>query len=314
MRIVFMGTPDFAAIHLKKLIDNNFNIVGVFSQPDKPKGRGKKLLPTPVKIIAQENNIPVFQPKSVNVKSGFEALKKLNPDIIITVAYGKILKKNVINLPKLGCWNVHASLLPRYRGAAPIQRALENGETKTGISIFKIVEALDAGPIAYIKETPIYLEDNFESLYNRLAKIGSESLLEFLINFEKYTKKLIFQDDLKATYANKISVEDTYINWFESNEKVFNKIRAYDPIPGAKCLLNEQIIKLFDVSLGSIETDIPGKILNINKTGAEVSTGKGSIKIRKIQFPGKKAVNIIDAFNGRKIKIGDILKNIKRGE
>ncbi|MBM7559596.1 methionyl-tRNA formyltransferase [Marinitoga litoralis] len=312
MRIVFMGTPDFAAIHLKKLIENDFNIIGVFSQPDKPKGRGKKLQPTPVKIVAQEYNLPIFQPNSVNLKSGFESLKELNPDIIITVAYGKILKEKVINLPKYGCWNVHASLLPKYRGAAPIQRAIENGENKTGISIFKIVEELDAGPIAYIKETPIYMEDNFESLYNRLAEIGSESLIDFLNNFDQYTKKLIYQDDSQATYANKITNEDTYINWFDDNFKVFNKIRAYDPIPGSKCEYNGEIIKLFKAKLHSSDTDLPGKILEIDKDGAIISTGNGSIKVEKIQFPGKKAINFIDALNGRKIKVGDTLKNIRK--
>ncbi|KLO24199.1 methionyl-tRNA formyltransferase [Marinitoga sp. 1197] len=314
MRIVFMGTPDFAAIHLKKLIDYKFNVVGVFSQPDKPKGRGQKLIPTPVKIIALENNIPIFQPKSVNLKLGYESLEKLNPDIIITVAYGKILKDKVINLPKFGCWNIHASLLPKYRGAAPIQRAIENGETKTGISIFKIVKELDAGPIAYMKELPIYMEDNFESVYNRLAKLGSESLIEFLNNFEIYSKKLIYQNDNEATYASKITIEDTYINWYNENIKVFNKIRAYDPIPGAKCELNGQIVKVFNASLGTSKNDIPGKVLSIDKYGAEISVGSGSIKIGKIQFPGKKAVKIIDAYNGRKIKIGDIFKNIKRGD
>ncbi|GAB6190066.1 methionyl-tRNA formyltransferase [Marinitoga arctica] len=313
MKIVFMGTPDFAAIHLKKLIKNNFNVIGVFSQPDKPKGRGKKVIPTPVKIIAQEYNLPVFQPKSINLKSGFESLKNLNPDIIITVAYGKILKEKVINLPKYGCWNVHASLLPKYRGAAPIQRAIENGETKTGISIFKIVEELDAGPIAYIKETPIYLEDNFETLYNRLASLGSDVLIEFLRNFNTFTKNLIYQNDKEATYANKITIEDTYINWHETNEKVFNKIRAYDPIPGAKSEFNGQIIKLFDVSLNNLQNDIPGKILKIDKNGAIISTGHGTIRVKKIQFPGKKVMNFFDAFNGRKINIGDILKNIKKG-
>lgn len=309
-----MGTPDFAAIHLKRLIEEKFNIVGVFSQPDKPKGRGKKIIPTPVKIIAEENNIPVFQPKSVNLKLGYESLKELSPDIIITVAYGKILKEKVIKLPKYGCWNVHASLLPKYRGAAPIQRALENGEKETGISIFKIVEKLDAGPIAYIKKTPIYLEDNFESLYNRLAKIGSESLVEFLNKFDKYTEKLIYQDDSMATYADKVTNEDTYIDWFDTNERVFNKIRAYDPIPGAKCELNDQIIKLYGASLSNMKNDVPGKILSIDKEGMEVFTGQGSVKIKRIQFPGKKIINVIDAYNGRKIKVGDILKNIKRGE
>jgi methionyl-tRNA formyltransferase len=309
-----MGTPDFAAIHLKKLIEEKFNIVGVFSQPDKPKGRGKKIIPTPVKIVAEENNIPVFQPKSVNLKSGYESLKALNPDIIITVAYGKILKEKVIELPKYGCWNVHASLLPKYRGAAPIQRALENGEKETGISIFKIVEKLDAGPIAYIKKTPIYLEDNFESLYNRLAEIGSKSLVEFLSKFDKYAEKLIYQDDSIATYADKITNEDTYINWFETNERVFNKIRAYDPIPGAKCELNDQIIKLYGASISNMKNDIPGKILSVDKDGMDISTGQGCVKIKRVQFPGKKIINVIDAYNGRKIKVGDILKNIKRGE
>lgn len=310
-----MGTPDFAASHLEGLIKNNFNVVGVFSQPDKPKGRGKKLQPTPVKKVAEKYNIPIFQPKSVNKGKGFEALKSLKPDIIITVAFGKILKSNVIELPEYGCWNVHASLLPKYRGAAPIQRAIENGETKTGITIFKIVEALDAGPIALMREIPILLEDNLESVYEKLEKLGIDALIDFLNNFENYTQNLTPQNDAEATYAHKITNEDTYINWYENNMIVFNKIRAYDPIPGAKTLFNDEIIKLFNVlPHNNNKNDLPGKILNIDKNGAEIATGSGTIYVKKIQFPGKKPINFYDAYNGRKINIGDTLKNITKGE
>ncbi|BBE29869.1 methionyl-tRNA formyltransferase [Tepiditoga spiralis] len=307
LRIVFMGTPDFATIVLKSLIENNYNIIGVFSQPDKPKGRGKKLLPTPVKKLAIENNIPVFQPKSVNVGNGFKSLEELNPDIVITVAYGKILKKQVIDLPKMGCWNIHASILPKYRGAAPIQRAIENGESETGISIFKIVEALDAGPVAMIEKISIENSDNLETVHDKLAELSSKMIVEFLSNLNNIN--LQEQDDSKATYASKITNNDLILDFHKESRIIFNKIRAYDPIPGVKATINNQIVKLFSAEILNKESkEKPGTILSFDKTGIIVKTIDSAIKIGKIKFPGKKTISTFDAINGRKLKIGDFFE------
>jgi len=307
LKIVFMGTPDFAAFHLEKLIENKFNVVAVYSQPDKPKGRGKKLLPTPCKEIAVKNNIPVFQPLNINKNEDFETLKQLSPDLIITVAYGKILKEKVINLPKLGSWNVHASILPKYRGAAPIQRAIENGEKETGISIFKIVKELDAGPVALIEKFSITEKDNFESIYNKLLNIGTNSLIKFLeeINELKTTE----QDHKDSTYAHKIENKDLTVDFNWNSYKIFNKIRAYDPVPGVKVIFKDEIVKIFDAEILENHKEysgISGEVVDYNKNGIIIKTSDNLLLIKRIQFPGKKVISTLDALNGRKINIGDV--------
>ncbi|MDN5341246.1 methionyl-tRNA formyltransferase [Oceanotoga sp. DSM 15011] len=308
-KIVFMGTPEFSSEILEYLLENNVNIIGVFSQEDKPKGRGRKIQPTPVKLIANKFNIPVFQPKSINIGEGFQKLKDLDPDMIITVAFGKILKNQVINLPKYGCWNVHTSLLPNYRGAAPMQRAIENGESETGISIFKIVRDLDAGPIACKKNIRIDLNDNLEDVYNSLLYTSKELLLNFLSNYENI--KLEYQDDEKSSYAHKISPEDLKISFKNNVFDIHNKIRAYDPYPGVKAFINGESVKIFGSFLNQDYKnikDIPGKILSSDESGISVSCKDGYLIIKNIQFPGKKKITSTDALNGHKIKIGDIFE------
>ena len=240
LKIIFMGTPEFAAKILEHLVTQNFNIAAVVSQPDKPFGRGKKLRPTPVKKIAAENKIQLFQPGKM--KGIYDDLEFIDPDIIITVAFGKILREKVISMPKYGCWNLHTSLLPKYRGAAPMQRAIENGEDETGISIFKIVKELDAGPIALKKKIKIEQNDNLEKVYDKLLEISKKSLEDFINNFENI--KLTEQDHSKATYANKISKDEMKLN-FEDAEKTHNKIRAFDPFPGTFALHKGKKMKLF---------------------------------------------------------------------
>jgi len=305
-KIVFMGTPDFGAQVLKELIKKNFNIVGVFSQPDKPKGRGKKLQPTPVKEVAQKYNISVFQPKSVNKGEGFEILKELHPDIIITAAFGKILRKNVLDLPFKGCWNVHASLLPKYRGAAPIQRAIENGEKDTGISIFKMVEALDAGDIAIQKSIPIEINDNFGVVYEKLVLLAKETVLGFLNSFDYLILKS--QNEEEASYAKKITKEDLKVDFNNDLIKVHNKIRAYDPYPGVKSRYENQEVKIFgsefSTNLLTIESkEESGTIVDVEKDGILVKCQNGALKIKEIQFPGKKRITTIDAINGKILKV-----------
>ncbi|AKI97280.1 methionyl-tRNA formyltransferase [Kosmotoga pacifica] len=308
MKIVFMGTPEFAAEHLKALIKNGWNIVAAFSQPDRAKGRGKKVLPTPVKLVAQEYGIPVFQPASVNKGRGFETLSSLSPDVIITVAYGKLLKKNVIELPPLGCYNVHASILPKYRGAAPIQRALEAGEKKTGISIFKIDEGMDSGPVAMIKEIDILPEDNFGTLSEKLCRLGCETLKEFMTNLSEGRVKLIPQNHENATYAPKISKEDTIISDFDDAKRIYNKIRAFDPVPGVSVKLGTKMIKLYGALFDDVTPEgKPGEIVSIGRKYMVVKCKEGVVMISGIQFPGKKLISPWQAKAGRLIKEGMIL-------
>ncbi|MDK2945813.1 methionyl-tRNA formyltransferase [Geotoga petraea] len=303
LKIIFMGTPEFAAKILEHLVTQNFNIAAVVSQPDKPFGRGKKLRPTPVKKIAAENKIQLFQPGKM--KEIYDDLEFIDPDIIITVAFGKILREKVISMPKYGCWNLHTSLLPKYRGAAPMQRAIENGEDETGISIFKIVKELDAGPIALKKKIKIEQNDNLEKVYDKLLEISKKSLEDFINNFENI--KLTEQDHSKATYANKISKDEMKLN-FEDAEKTHNKIRAFDPFPGTFALHKGKKVKLFGSKIYKTKVEgTSGKIVGLKNSDLLIETKNGVLKISKIQFPGKKPMTGKDAFNGNLISENDIL-------
>ncbi|HOI64697.1 MAG TPA: methionyl-tRNA formyltransferase [Mesotoga sp.] len=308
MRIVFMGTPDFAASHLEALLESNYNVVGVFSQPDRPKGRGRKLTPTPVKLVSLKYGIPVFQPDSVNTGDGFDTLCKLSPDVIMTVAYGKLLKKRVIELPSLGCYNVHASLLPRYRGAAPIQRTLENGETETGITIFKIDEGMDSGPIAVAESIEIEMSDSFGTLFEKLQTLGRKMLLNFAASLDNRNPFLTPQSDEEASFAPKILPDDLLLKDFSSATRVFNKIRAFDPAPGVRTSLGGEIVKLFGARPGAEETiGIDGEIVEIDDSGMVVSCGSGSVIISLVQFSGKKKMHPVDALSGRLLGKGMVL-------
>ena len=309
MKIVFVGTPDFASHILEHLV-HSWNIVGVVTQPDRKGGRGRKVLVPPVKVVAGKYGIPLIQPSTINEEEAVEFIKSKDPDVLLVVAYGKILKETVLRIPKRGAYNVHASLLPKYRGAAPIQRAIENGERKTGITIFKMVKELDAGPIALQKTLEIGDFETFGDVYVKLIDLAKEAVDEFLKLFSDNKVVFIPQDDSKATYAPKIKKEDTFVNFSETSEKVKNKIRAYDPVPGARALFKNQIVKLFEVEDMKKNDDegIPGKILKIEEKGAWIKTGDGKILLGKIQFPGKKVLSFSEAKNGRLIREGDILE------
>ncbi len=306
-----MGTPDFSASHLEALINSDYHVVGVFSQPDKISGRGSQVRPTPVKKMALKYNIPIFQPKSVNLKKGFQQLAGLNPDVIIVVAFGKILKKRVIDLPSEGIYNVHASLLPKYRGAAPIQRAIENGESETGITIMKIAEDLDAGDIALQEKVKIEKGDNLEKVYDKLEKTGKELLLEFMEKLAASNIHFKEQDHEKATYASKIEKGDLIIDWSLNAESVHNKIRAFDPIPCARSYLHNKLVKIKSSEnfFGQESQKAPGTIMSIDKKGAIIKCGKGSVLVKDIQLPSKKFISFFEAKNGRKIFEGERFLN-----
>ena len=308
MRVVFWGTPDFAVESLKALINSKHNVVAVITQPDKPKGRGKKLTPPPVKVEAEKHGIPVYQPEKIKNNPEFiETLKKLNPDIFVVVAYGKILPKEIIEIPKYKTINVHASLLPKYRGAAPIQRAIMEGEDETGVCIMEITEELDAGDIYQCKKVKITPEDDITSLHDKLAKEGANLLIEVLDKIEKGQAKKVPQEHSKATYAKPIQKEDGKISWEKSAKEIFNQIRALKVWPKAYTNFRDKQVKILDAEvIDENSTGNPGEIVNIRKgKGFVVQTGKGKLLIKKIQFPNSKPISADDAVRGYHIKEGE---------
>ena len=310
MKVVFWGTPDFAAESLKELLNSKHEVIAVVTQPDKPKGRGKKVQPPPVKVVAQEAGIPVLQPEKVkNNKEFFEELKKLKPDISVVVAYGKILPKEIIELPKYKTINVHASLLPEFRGAAPIHRAIMEGKDKTGVCIMEITEELDAGDIYQCREVEITNKDDIISLHDKLAKEGAKLLVEVLDKIEKgeITKKP--QEHEKATYAKPIKKEEGKIDWSKSAREIFNQIRALKVWPKAFAKFRDKEIKILEAEIID-ENSIgnPGEIVDIDKEkGFIVQTGKGKLLLKKVQFPNSKAISAADAVRGYHIEIGEKL-------
>ncbi len=308
MRILFMGTPEFAASYLDFLIQKKFNVVAVISQKDKPRGRGQKLLPTPVKEVAQKYDIPVFQPSKLT-EEGLEIIERYKPDIGIVVAYGRLLKKPFLDAIPL--YNVHTSLLPKYRGPAPMQRVIENGERVTGVTIFKISEGMDDGDIALQNYFEIGECETYGQVYEKFIKYGTKLLAEFL---NKYPLPLIPQDHSQATYAPKIEKHDLYVDFSKSAIEVRNKIRAYDPSPGVKAILNGTEVKIF----GACEIEdshqefTPGMIVRVEKNTAEgvVNTKDKLLHVKYIQFPGKNRITFLSAKNGGLIKEGMIFRKL----
>ncbi len=308
MRVVFWGTPDFAVESLKELINSKHKVVAVITQPDKPKGRGKKLTPPPVKVEAQKHNIPVYQPEKVkNNPQLLEELKKLNPDIFVVVAYGKILPKEIIELPRYKTINVHASLLPKYRGAAPIQRAIMDGEEETGVCIMEITEELDAGDVYKCKKVKIQNEDDIVSLHDKLSEEGAKLLIEVLDQIEKGEIKKTPQDHSKATYAKPIQKEDGKINWEKSAKEIFNQIRALKVWPKAYTNFRDKQVKILDAEvIDETSQGNPGEIVKLEKgKGIVVQTGQGKLLIKKIQFPNSKPISADDAVRGYHIEEGE---------
>lgn len=312
LNIIFMGTPDFAVPALRKLLTIPIcNVLAVVTQPDRKKGRGLKLLPPPVKIEALKNNIPVFQPEKIRTKISKDFLKQNNPELIVVVAYGKILPLSILNIPSNGCINVHASLLPKYRGAAPINWSLINGEKKTGITIMKMDKGMDTGDILLQKETEISKEDNVETLHDRLAVLGAEILNEALEKFGNSPLLPQPQDHSKATYAPKLTKETCKINWKKSAWEIDCLVRGLTPFPGAYSIFRGKRLKISKTEelTSIIEDNIPpGKIIEINKDGLIVSTGNNtSLKIMQLKPEGKRTMSSQDFVNGYRCRTGEML-------
>ena len=314
MKILFMGTPDFALFSLKALVEyskeTDIDICGVITQPDKPKGRGYVLMPPPVKVYAQEMGIDVYQPTTLKDDSFFELLSKLSPDLIVVVAYGKILPKSVIDFPKYGCINVHGSLLPEYRGAAPMQRAIMDGKKATGITIMYMAEGLDTGDMLLRRELPINENDNFESIHDGLGILGANMLTEIIPLLRSGTAVRTPQDDALSSYAKKITKEDCLIDFTLDANSIHNQIRGLSPIPlSFTHTPNGKILKLITSRIADNDTphSVVGEVLSLDKA-IEVSCSKGSIYIDKVLPEGKSKMSAADFIRGRNISIGDILK------
>ncbi|CAH6345985.1 Methionyl-tRNA formyltransferase, partial [Enterobacter cloacae] len=301
LRIIFAGTPDFAARHLDALLTSGHQIVGVFTQPDRPAGRGKKLMPGPVKVLAETHGVPVFQPASLRPEENQKLVADLNADVMVVVAYGLILPKAVLDMPRLGCVNVHGSLLPRWRGAAPIQRALWAGDAETGVTIMKMDVGLDTGDMLYKLACPITAEDTSATLYDKLADLGPQGLIETLQQLADNTATPEVQDEAQVTYAEKLSKEEARIDWSLSAAQLERCIRAFNPWPMSWLMIDEQPVKVWKASVinGNASAE-RGTIIDASKNGIQVATGEGILNLESLQPAGKKAMSAQDLLNSRR--------------
>ena len=309
MRVLFWGTPEFAAAPLRALLGEGFEVIGVVTQPDKPVGRSRALTAPPVKEIALEEKIPCFQPATPKDPEFLDTIAAMQPDISIVVAYGHILPKRLIDLPRLGTLNIHASLLPLLRGAAPIQAAIRQGFRETGVTIMRMVPALDAGPVILSTTVPILEDETYGELQNRLAEAGALTLVEALTLIDVGAARETPQDDSLATYARKVTRDDARVDWNLSADEAGRIIRAYDPKPGAFTTLNGLDVKLFGARKISDEAagaGNPGSVIS-SSDGIIVACGEGAICIRDVQPSGKKRMQSMEWMRGRGISIGDQL-------
>ena len=298
LRIIFAGTPDFAARHLQALINSEHEIVGVYSQPDRPAGRGKKLKASEVKALALENDLPVFQPQSLKNEEALAELNTLNADIMIVVAYGLILPKAILDAPRLGCLNVHGSILPRWRGAAPIQRAIWAGDTETGVTIMQMDEGLDTGDMLHISRCPISDKETSASLYNKLAELGPSALVETINRLANGDITPKPQQNELANYAKKLSKEEANIDWSVDAAQIERNIRAFNPWPVCFTQMGEHTVKIYQAQVVE-QSGKPGEVLASDKCGVVVACGEGALSITQLQPQGKKPMAISDFLNGR---------------
>ncbi len=307
MRIIFMGTPDFAVASLEQLVEQGYDIVGVYTQPDRPKGRKQVLTPSPVKVAGDKFGIPVYQPEKIRKEQEVAVVRELKPDLIVTAAYGQILPRSLLDIPSLGCINVHASLLPRNRGGAPIHWSIIRGEKETGVTIMYMVDALDAGDMISKVVVPITDEDNVGTLHDKLALAGADLLIETLPKLIVGEISPEFQNESLVTYSPNIKRDDEKLNWNKTNREIYNHIRGLSPWPVAYTMLGKEIWKIWGAQLGinkaHLETT-PGTIIEITDHAIEVATGEGSILLTDIQPAGKKRMKVVDYLRGTNIQKG----------
>ncbi|WP_278957229.1 methionyl-tRNA formyltransferase [Aquipseudomonas alcaligenes] len=299
MRIVFAGTPEFAAQHLQALLDAGREIVAVYTQPDRPAGRGQKLMPSPVKQLALQHGIAVYQPQTLRDPAAQAELAALRPDLMVVVAYGLILPQVVLDTPRLGCINSHASLLPRWRGAAPIQRAIEAGDASSGVTVMQMEAGLDTGPMLLKVTTTITAEDTGGSLHDRLATLGSQAVVEAVTKLAAGELRGEVQDDSLATYAHKLNKDEARLDWSRPAVELERLVRAFNPWPICHSTLNGEALKVHAAQLGEGQ-GAPGSVLAADKSGLTVACGEGALRLTRLQLPGGKPLSFADLYNSRR--------------
>ncbi|MEA3486697.1 MAG: methionyl-tRNA formyltransferase [Thermodesulfobacteriota bacterium] len=311
MNILFMGTPEFAIPSLKALVESGYNVAGVITQPDKPKGRGRKYIAPPVKACALEMGIPVYQPDRVRNADFLDTFRKIPPDMVVLVAFGQILPEEIIRFPRLGCLNVHPSMLPKYRGAAPINWPILNGDRKTGVTIMLMDEGVDSGDILLQEETDIDIDDTFDDLHKKLSTMGSELLVGAVKGVIDGTISGTPQDTSLVTFAPRLGSEAGHIDWNDKSEKIVNLIRGLSSRPGAYSFLGDKKLKIFYAvagkgkSSGEKAPGTPGKLM---EAGLQVATGDGHVYLKDVQLEGKKRVFIEDFMRGYRLLPDDMLE------
>ena len=303
LRVVFAGTPAFAATALQALQDSPHAVIAVYTQPDRPAGRGRKLTPSPVKALAQAHGIDVYQPQSLKSEQAQQCVRDLNADIMVVVAYGLILPLPVLDAPRLGCINIHASLLPRWRGAAPIQRAILAGDDESGVTIMQMDEGLDTGDMLVTRTTPITRQDTSQTLHDRLAAIGAEAVLAALEQCQQGTATPVAQDDSQACYAHKLTKAEARLDWKQPAIVLERQVRAFNPWPVAHSEHQGEVVRVWQAIAvegpGPTINAAPGAIVATGKEGVDVATGDGVLRLQQLQFPGKRPMAAADALNAR---------------
>jgi methionyl-tRNA formyltransferase len=300
LKVVFAGTPEFAAEALRALIVTPHSILAVYTQPDRPAGRGRKLTPSAVKALALAHDLEVRQPLTLKGEADQAALRALQPDLMIVVAYGLLLPKAVLEIPRLGCINIHASLLPRWRGAAPIQRAILAGDQETGVTIMQMDVGLDTGAMLLKRSCAIDANDTAQTLHDRLAKIGAEAMTESLEQLQRGTLQPEVQDDSLACYAHKLSKEEAALDWSQPASLLERQVRAFNPWPVAQSVLGDETVRVWQAQALLERTKAePGSIIAASKQGVDVATGDGVLRLLNLQFPGGKPLAVADIINAR---------------
>lgn len=300
LNVIFAGTPEFAATVLQAILGSKHRVIACYTQPDRPAGRGRKLSPSPVKALALEHEIPVYQPLNFKQSEDVAQLQALNADIMVVVAYGLILPKVVLEAPRLGCINVHASILPRWRGAAPIQRAIAAGDAESGVTIMQMDVGLDTGDMLLKVTTPIAADDTGGSLHDRLAQLGAGSILEALDAIAAGQAQGQPQDDNLATYAHKLSKEEGQLDWSRPAAELNNLVRAFNPWPVSHTQLDEQAIRVWQAQALQQSTHAePGTLVAVNKDSLDVATGNGLLRLTELQLPGGKRLPVAAILNSK---------------